>query len=275
MFRHVILWKLKDGLSDVASVKAGIKSGLEGLAGKISGLLRIKVQTDCAEGSTADVMLDSYFVDEASLRAYAVHPDHVAVANEKVRPFTASRACMDFEGEGEFGQLVAERRSIRAFSPVVPARELVDEVAKAGLLAPTGRNQQSSVVVRIDDPELQAEIRRKNEEIRGAAPAGRMNDPFYAAPVMLLVIARKANSTATYDGSLTLGNMMLKAHELGLSSCWIHRAREEMESPLGAKILSRLGLDGEWEGVGHLALGYPACEFPPPREYNSARYMAI
>ena len=97
MFRHVILWKLKDGLSDVASVKAGIKSGLEGLAGKIPGLLRIKVQTDCVEGSTADVMLDSYFVDEASLRAYAVHPEHVAVANGKVRPFTVQRSCLDFE----------------------------------------------------------------------------------------------------------------------------------------------------------------------------------
>ena len=275
MFRHVILWKLKDGLADAESVKAGIKEGLEGLVGKIPGLLRVKVETYGAPGSTADVMLDSYFDCEASLRAYAVHPLHVEVADTKVRPFVASRACLDFQGEGEFGQLVAERRSVRAFSAAVPPRELVDEVAKAGLLAPTGRNQQSSVVVRIDDPALKEEIRAKNEEIRGAAPAGRMNDPFYAAPVMLLVIARKANSTATYDGSLTLGNMMLKAHELGLASCWIHRAKEEMESPLGAKILSRLGLEGEWEGVGHLALGYAASELPPPREYNQSRYMSI
>ena len=275
MFRHVILWKLKDGLADAESVKAGIKEGLEGLVGKVPGLLRVKVETCGAPGSTADVMLDSYFDCEASLRAYAVHPLHVAVADTKVRPFVASRACLDFQGEGEFGQLVAERRSVRAFSSAVPPRELVDEVAKAGLLAPTGRNQQSSVVVRIDDPALKEEIRAKNEEIRGAAPAGRMNDPFYAAPVMLLVIARKANSTATYDGSLTLGNMMLKAHELGLASCWIHRAKEEMESPLGAKILSRLGLEGEWEGVGHLALGYAASELPPPREYNQSRYMSI
>lgn len=275
MFRHVILWKLKENLPGAEDVKSGIKAGLEGLAGKIPGLLRIKVYTSPAEGSNADVMLDSYFADEASLRAYATHPAHVAVADEKVRPYTASRTCMDFAGEGEFGELVSERRSVRSFSAAVPPRELVDEVAKAGLLAPTGRNQQSSVVVRIDDPVLKEEIRAKNEEIRGAPPAGRVNDPFYAAPVMLLVLARKANSTATYDGSLTLGNMMLKAHELGLASCWIHRAKEELESPLGAKILSRLGLEGEWEGVGHLALGYAAGDFPPPREYNQTRYMSI
>ena len=275
MLRHVILWKLKDDIADVASVKAGIKAGLEGLVGQVPGLLRVKVQTEGLASSTADVMLDSYLTDAAALKAYATHPAHVAVADAKVRPYTASRACLDFEGEGEFGELLAERRSFRAFAPTVPPQDLVDEVAKAGLLAPTGRNQQSSMVVRIDDPALKEEIRAENARIMGAPPPGRPADPFYSAPVMLLVIANKKNNTATYDGSLTLGNMMLKAHELGLASCWIHRAKEEMAGPLGAKICARLGLEGEWEGVGHLALGYAATELPPPREFNAARYRAI
>ena len=173
MLRHVILWKLKEGLADVASVKAGIKEGLEGLVGKVPGLLRVRVQTEGLAGSTADVMLDAYLADAAALRAYATHPAHVAVADAKVRPYTASRACLDFDGEGEFGELLAERRSCRAFTPEVPPRALVDEVARAGLLAPTGRNRQSTLVVRIDDPALQAEIRAENARIMGAPPPGR------------------------------------------------------------------------------------------------------
>lgn len=275
MLRHVILWKLKEDIADLATVKAGIKAGLEGLVGKVPGLLRVKVQTEGLASSTADVMLDSYLTDAAALKAYATHPAHVAVANEKVRPYTASRACLDFEGEGEFGELLVERRSFRSFAETVPPQALVDEVVKAGLLAPTGRNQQSSLVIRIDDPALKEEIRAENARIMGAPPPGRPADPFYSAPVMLMVIANKKNNTATYDGALTMGNMMIKAHELGLASCWIHRAKEEMEGPLGAKILAKLGLKGEWEGVAHLALGYAATELPPPREINPVRYRAI
>lgn len=99
MVKHIILWQLKDELSEdeKIKVKTDIKAGLEGLAGKIPGLLDIKVQTDCLESSNADVMLDSSFEDEKSLKGYAVHPDHVAVADEAVRPFTKTRVCIDFE----------------------------------------------------------------------------------------------------------------------------------------------------------------------------------
>ena len=153
---------------------------------------------------------------------------------------------------------------------------MVDAVVRAGLLAPTGRKMQSTVVVRIDDPELKEEIRRENARIMGVPPSpDRGPDPFYAAPVMLLVIADKSKPTYVYDGALALGNMMLKAHELGLASCWIHRAKEEMESPLGAKILSRLGLEGEWEGIGHLSLGYAAGDPPPAYEIAPGRYRSI
>ena len=99
MVKHIILWQLKDELStdERQKVKSGIKEGLEGLKGKIPGLKEIKVYTNGLSSSNADVMLDSLFEDEASLKGYAVHPEHVAVADGKVRPYTKSRTCMDFE----------------------------------------------------------------------------------------------------------------------------------------------------------------------------------
>ena len=100
MIKHIILWRLRDDLTaeEKQAVKQGIKAGLEGLAGRIPGLVDIKVQVDGRlDSSNADVMLDSTFTDEAALRAYAVHPAHVAVADGKVRPYTALRTCLDFE----------------------------------------------------------------------------------------------------------------------------------------------------------------------------------
>lgn len=99
MVKHVILWQLKEEVQgeEKDAVKAGIKNGLEGLAGQIPGLLDIKVQTEGLASSNADVMLDSTFVDEAALKTYASHPAHVNVADTKVRPYTKTRVCMDFE----------------------------------------------------------------------------------------------------------------------------------------------------------------------------------
>ena len=99
MVKHIILWRLKDELTadEKAKVKQEIKAGLEGLAGRISGLLNIEVNVDGRlDSSNADVMLDSTFVDEAALKAYAVHPEHVAVADGKVRPYTCLRTCLDY-----------------------------------------------------------------------------------------------------------------------------------------------------------------------------------
>jgi len=100
MVKHIILWRLREDLSaeEKESVKRDIKAGLEGLAGRIPGLLSINVNVDGRlESSNADVMLDSTFIDEAALRAYAVHPEHVAVADGKVRPYTCLRTCLDYE----------------------------------------------------------------------------------------------------------------------------------------------------------------------------------
>lgn len=103
MVKHVILWQLKEDLSaqEKAEVKAGIKEGLEGLAGKIPGLIDIHVQTEGLGSSNADVMLDSSFENEEALKGYAVHPEHVKVADGKVRPYTANRVCMDYIREGD------------------------------------------------------------------------------------------------------------------------------------------------------------------------------
>ena len=99
MVKHVILWKLKEEYSDtqISDIKAGVKEGLEGLKGQIPGLIEIRVNTEPLSSSNCDLMLDSTFEDEAALKGYSTHPAHVAVANSKVRPFTASRTCMDYE----------------------------------------------------------------------------------------------------------------------------------------------------------------------------------
>lgn len=101
MVKHVILWNLKDEYSDAEKleIKKGIKTGLESLADKIPGLVSIKVNIDYLPSSNAEVMLDSVFEDAASLKGYSTHPEHVAVADSKVRPFTKSRVCMDYVEE--------------------------------------------------------------------------------------------------------------------------------------------------------------------------------
>ena len=99
MVQHVILWTLKDELSpeEKAQVKKGIKEGLEGLKCRVPGIVDIKVNINGLASSNADLMLDSLFENKEALDAYAVHPAHVAVADEKVRPYTKIRSCLDFE----------------------------------------------------------------------------------------------------------------------------------------------------------------------------------
>ena len=100
MVKRIILWTLNPELTEEEkqAVKLGIKEGLEGLVGKIPGLIDVKVQIDGRlASSTADLMLDCTLADQEALKVYAHHSEHLAVANTKVRPFTAQRACLDFE----------------------------------------------------------------------------------------------------------------------------------------------------------------------------------
>ena len=99
MVKHIILWQLKDELTaeEKATIKKEMKESLEALVGKIPGLVEMKIQTESLPSSNAEVMLDSSFEDEAALKVYATHPEHVAVADGKVRPYTKARFCMDYE----------------------------------------------------------------------------------------------------------------------------------------------------------------------------------
>lgn len=154
-----------------------------------------------------------------------------------------------------------ERRSIRAYLPDMPSRESIDELIKAGLAAASGMNRQPVVIIAICDKELRDRYSRAN-----AAVMGSDKDPFYGAPVILAVVAKCDSPTRVYDGSLALGNMMIASHALGLGSCWIHRAREVFMQDEWRDFLKSLGLDGEYEGIGNLALGYPAVSPSRPPE---------
>ena len=161
---------------------------------------------------------------------------------------------------------MVERRSVREYKQEMPAKELIDEVMLAGTYAATGSGKQSPIIIAVTNKEVRDELSRMNAEIMGKPGT----DPFYGAPVVLIVLADKERSTRVCDGSLVMGNMMLAAHSLGLASCWIHRANEEFETPYGKELLAKLGVEGEYEGIGHCILGYPAKELsaPAPRKEN-------
>ena len=168
--------------------------------------------------------------------------------------------------------LMLTRRSIRKFSPEPVSRSVVEQVIQAGLYAPSARNSQSTMILAVTRPVLIRRLSEMNRIIMGKAEGV---DPFYGAPVVLLVLGEKSWPHRVYDGSLVMGNLMMAAHCLGLGSCWIHRAREEFESPEGQEILRELGVDGEWEGIGHCVLGYPEEQLPapPPRKENRVRWV--
>lgn len=146
-----------------------------------------------------------------------------------------------------------ERRSVRKFKSDMPPKSDIEQIIEAGLYAASGKNMQSAKIIAITDKTLRDEISALNCKIGGWDEGF---DPFYNAPVILMVIADKSFPTSIYDGSLVMGNLMLAAHSLGLGSIWIHRAKEECETPEIKKLLADLGIEGEWEGVGHCAVGY-------------------
>lgn len=165
-------------------------------------------------------------------------------------------------------KVLESRRSIRKFKNEPIPQNVLDEVLKAGEYAPTGKNMQSPVIVAITNKELRKKIAEKNAKIGGWQEDF---DPFYGAPVVLLVAAKKDCPTAVYDGSCVISNMMNAAWALGIGSCWIHRAKEEMESDFGKKLFASLGIEGEYIGVGHVALGYIDGEIPEAKPRKAHR----
>lgn len=165
-----------------------------------------------------------------------------------------------------------ERRSIRKFKAEMPPKADLEQIVEAGLYAANGRGRQAVITIAVTDKELRDKLPAVNNEIMGG-PEG--NDPFYGAPAILIVLANKEVPTAPYDGSLVMGNLMLAAHSLGLGSIWIHRAKEEFEMPEYQKLLKDLGIEGEWEGIGHCAVGYIDGENPAAAPRNDGRVFWV
>ena len=157
-------------------------------------------------------------------------------------------------------EIIKDRRSVKKYTDKPVPRELIEKVCRAGPWAATGLGRQSPVILAVTNKEVRDKLSEINAEVMGAK-----NDPFYGAPVVLVVLANKAMPTAIYDGSLVMGNMMIEAKSLGLGSCWIHRAKEEFETEYGKRLLKELGIEGEYEGIGNLILGYGDGEKPRPK----------
>ena len=169
-------------------------------------------------------------------------------------------------------KVLESRRSCRNFKPDMVKEEELKEIIKAGTYAATGMGKQSPVIIAVTQKELRDEISKENRKIGGFKEG---MDPFYGAPVILIVLAKKDVPTHVYDGSLVMGNLMNAAESLGVASIWIHRAKEEFESEFGKAILQKLGISEEYEGIGHCALGYAAepAKEAAPRKENYVYYI--
>ena len=165
-----------------------------------------------------------------------------------------------------------ERRSIRKYKADMVPQEILDQIIEAGLYAASGKGTQNTIIIQVTKKELRDEIAEMNRKIGGWEEGF---DPFYGAPAMLIVLARKDWPTGIYDGSLVMGNLMLAAHDLGIGSCWIHRAKEEFETEWGKELLKSLGISGEYVGIGHCALDYADGEIPTAakRKVNRVFYI--
>lgn len=165
----------------------------------------------------------------------------------------------------EMIKAIKERRSVRSYKPDMVPQEIIDKVAEAGTWAASGMGRQSAIIIEVTDKATRDKLSKLNAQVMGTDM-----DPFYGAPVVLVVLADKNVPTYMYDGALVLGNMMLAAHELGVGSCWIHRAKEVFNSEEGKAILASLGIEGDYEGIGHCILGYVDGEYPEakPRKEN-------
>ena len=164
-------------------------------------------------------------------------------------------------------KVLENRRSCRNFKPDMVKDEDLKAIIKAGTYAATGMGKQSPIIICVTDKTLRDQISEENRKIGGWDEGF---DPFYGAPVILIVLADKEIHTHVYDGSLVMGNLMNAAASLGVDSIWIHRAKEEFESDFGKELLKKLGIKGDYEGIGHCALGYRAepVKDPAPRKDN-------
>lgn len=166
-------------------------------------------------------------------------------------------------------ETLLERRSVRKYKPEQITDAELDAVLKAGLYAPTAKNNQKPVMVAVRDKETRDLLSKLNADIWGID-----SDPFYGAPCVVVVLADPDIPTWIDDGSLVLGNMLNAAHALGLGSCWINRARQTFDLPEGKALLEKWGLPERYRGVGNCILGY-ADEKPAPKERLAGRIIKV
>ena len=162
-----------------------------------------------------------------------------------------------------------ERRSIRKYKPEQVSDAHLDAILEAGLYAASGMNTQNSIMVAVRDRETRDQLSRMNAEVMGSTA-----DPFYGAPCVVVVLVEPERYTAVEDGSLVMGNLMQAAYDLGLGSCWIHRARQMFESEEGKALLRKWGLREDLIGVANCILGYPD-EEPAPKPRREGRIMKV
>lgn len=170
----------------------------------------------------------------------------------------------------EMLELIKTRRSVRAYQRDMVPRELIDQIVEAGLYAPSGMNRQPVIIIAVSDPKTRDALSRLNASIMGTD-----GDPFYGAPVVLIVLADRSAPTYLYDGALAMENLMLAAHASGLGSCWIHRAKEVFDTPRGKELLQKWGVPNaeRLTGVGHCILGYPAPDGEKPAAPRKEGYV--
>lgn len=165
---------------------------------------------------------------------------------------------------------IITRRSVKKYKPDMLPEETLRRILEAGTYAASGMGRQSPIIIAVTDKEMRDRLSRMNAAVMGASD----KDPFYGAPVVLVVLADRSVPTHVYDGSLVMANLMLAAHAEGIGSCWIHRAKEEFESQEGRQILASLGIEGDYEGIGHCVLGYADDEpKAAPRKNNYVYYI--
>ena len=163
-----------------------------------------------------------------------------------------------------------DRRSVSAYTEKAIPEEAMELILKAGTYAPSGMGRQPVVFVAVEKKEVRDRLSRMN-----AAIMGTDSDPFYGAPAVIVVLADRSVPTCLYDGSLAMGNLMTAAHSLGIDSCWIHRAKEEFDSPEGKALLEEWGIHGDYEGIGHCILGYRSCEYPEAKPRKEGTVIRI
>lgn len=166
-------------------------------------------------------------------------------------------------------EILKNRRSIRKYRPQQVSDAELDAILEAGIYAPSGMNTQNTTLVAVRDKETRDQLSRMN-----AAVMGSTNDPFYGAPCVIVVLVDPERYTAVEDGALVMGNLMNAAYEIGLGSCWIHRAQQMFDSAEGKELLKKWGLPEHLRGVGNCILGYPD-EEPEAKPRKEGRILKV